>query len=42
MSFSKGNKNENDELTFDNRKVEFIKEVKYLGIAINKRKIIQK
>ena len=37
MSFSKGNKKEKDELTFNNQKIQFINEFKYLGITINRK-----
>ena len=37
MSFSKGNNKGNSELTFDNQKIQFINEFKYLGITINRK-----
>ena len=36
MSFSKGNKKGNCELTFDNQNIQFRNEFEYLGLTINR------
>lgn len=37
LSFSKGNRKEKLDLVFNNQKIEFVKEFKYLGVTINRR-----